>query len=261
MESFYAILGVNELWRQVGERPVYTTSKCLLLPKYSPKEGRFGLWTILLPSGDPFRGHTRVPSDIAGNELAVHTDSLTRDAILDSLRLGDLLEAFVKEVHAFLLLILADLTAESIIRIYGWTLFIKSHHAKGTAIKQIESALLIQLLVTTTTSFFEYHHWDKNADGSIWTTDTIILSLCCIERFKNVFVNLGGYFLVNLLCQADSSSYIRPSRSHISPEGELNKLNCFVFGLFLNIFLYCCLRLQNYEKNLQTTKSQRTNEC
>ena len=29
--------------------------------------------------------------------------------------------------------------------------------------------------------------------------DTIILSLCCIERFENVFVNLGGYFLVELV--------------------------------------------------------------
>lgn len=101
---------------------------------------------------------TRVPSDIAGNELAVHTDSLARDAILDGLSLGDLLEAFVKKVHAVFLLILADLTAESIIRIYGWTLFVKSYHAKGTAIKQIESALLIQLLITATTSLFEYHH-------------------------------------------------------------------------------------------------------
>ena len=101
---------------------------------------------------------TRVPSDIAGNEFAVHTDSLAGDAILNSLCLGDLLEAFVKKVHAFLLLILADLTAESIIRIYGWTLFIKSHHTKGTAIKQIESALLIQLLVAATASLFEYHH-------------------------------------------------------------------------------------------------------
>ena len=26
-----------------------------------------------------------------------------------------------------------------------------------------------------------------------------ILSLCCIERFENVFVNLGGYFLVELV--------------------------------------------------------------
>lgn len=77
----------------------------------------------------------RVPSDITGNELAVHTDSLTRDAILDSLRLGDLLETFVEKVQAVFLLILAILTAESIIRIYGWTLFFKSHHAKGTAIK------------------------------------------------------------------------------------------------------------------------------
>lgn len=42
------------------------------------------------------------------------------------------------------------------------------------------------------------------------------------------------------LCQAELSSQIRLSRSHISPEGEQNKLNCFVFGLFLNIFLYCC---------------------
>jgi hypothetical protein len=48
--------------------------------------------------------------------------------------------------------------AESIIRIYGWTLFVKSYHAKGTAIKQIESALLIQLFVAATASFFEYHH-------------------------------------------------------------------------------------------------------
>ena len=77
----------------------------------------------------------RVPSDITGNELAVHTDSLTRDAILDSLRLGDLLETFVEKVQAVFLLILAILTAESIIRIYDWTLFFKSHHAKGTAIK------------------------------------------------------------------------------------------------------------------------------
>lgn len=77
----------------------------------------------------------RVPNDITGNELAVHTDSLTRDAILDNLRLGDLLETFVEKVQAVFLLILAILTAESIIRIYGWTLFFKSHHTKGTAIK------------------------------------------------------------------------------------------------------------------------------
>ena len=31
----------------------------------------------------------------------------------------------IKKVHAVFLLILADLTAESIIRIYGWTLFVK----------------------------------------------------------------------------------------------------------------------------------------
>ena len=34
--------------------------------------------------------------------------------------------------------------------------------------------------------------------------------------------------------------------------------NCFVFGLFLNILLYCCLRLQSYEKisRLQNVKEQ-----
>ena len=67
------------------------------------------------------------------------TDSLTRDAILDSLCLGDLLEAFVEKVQAVFFLILAILTAESIIRIFGWTLFFKSHYTKGTAIKQIEN--------------------------------------------------------------------------------------------------------------------------
>lgn len=44
---------------------------------------------------------TRVPSDIAGNEFAVHTDSLAGDAILNSLCLGDLLEAFVKRFTPF----------------------------------------------------------------------------------------------------------------------------------------------------------------
>ena len=78
--------------------------------------------------------------------------------ILNNFRPGDLLEAFVEKVHADFLLILADLTAKSIIRIYGWTQFIKSHYAKSTAIKQIESALLTQLFVAATAFFFEYHH-------------------------------------------------------------------------------------------------------
>lgn len=73
-------------------------------------------------------------------------------------RVSSPIMSWVEKVNAVFLLILADLTAKSIIRIYGWTLFFKSHHAKGTAIKQIESALFIQLFVAATASFFEDHH-------------------------------------------------------------------------------------------------------
>ena len=56
---FTQSLALTNFGNKLANDQFIQRQKCLLLPKYSPKVGQFGLWTILLPSGDPFRGHTR----------------------------------------------------------------------------------------------------------------------------------------------------------------------------------------------------------
>lgn len=56
---FTQSLALTNFGNKLANDQFIQRQKCLLLPKYSPKVGLFGLWTILLPSGAPFRGHTR----------------------------------------------------------------------------------------------------------------------------------------------------------------------------------------------------------
>ena len=141
----------------------------------------------------------RIPSDVARDELAVHTYGLTSDSVFLGLMLGYLLEALVEKILFELFFMLTKLTAKAIVRVNSWTLLIKSHHTERTTIEQIEATMLIQLFVTATDALLQYYHGNNDAYGHIWATNTVVVLYCRIERFEYLLIDIGGHFSVELI--------------------------------------------------------------
>lgn len=113
--------------------------------------------------------------------------------------LRNALEALVEQINASFFLILDHIAAKCIVRVYRRTLFLETNKSEGTAVKHIETAVLIQCLVAAAAAFLQYAHGYKNTDRGIGTTVFTVRTAICEQGAEDFLVYVAGHFTEELV--------------------------------------------------------------